>query len=106
MAGIDYHEMKQLWGKHAKQVLKAIVDGYTVKIEVVDTDRYGRTVGRVFVDGVNVNCAMVAVGHCSYAKDEPLFMLQDEAKAAQRGLWRLPEPERVPPWEWRRSKRK
>lgn len=37
-----------------------------------------------------------------YAKDQNLYVLEDEARAAKRGLWRLPEVQRVPPWEWRR----
>ena len=26
---------------------------------------------------------------------------EEEAQDAQRGLWSLPESQRVPPWEWR-----
>jgi micrococcal nuclease len=94
----------------ALQAASDLVASQTVTIKVMDVDRYGRAVGRVFVDGVNVNRALVEYGHCwvytRYAKDKQLFTLQDKAKNSQRGLWRLPESERVAPWEWRRSKRK
>lgn len=110
LAGIDCPERKQPWGTKAKQTASDLVAGKTVTIKVMDVDRYGRTVGRVFVDGVNVNRALVKGGHCHtytrYVKDQKLFALQDEAKNSQRGLWRLPEGERVPPSEWRKAKRK
>lgn len=108
LAGIDCPERKQPWGIKAKQAASDLVAGKTVTIEKLTTDRYGRTIGRVFVDGVNVNRALVEGGHCwaytRYVKDKVLFTLQDEAQAAQRGLWALTEGERVPPWEWRRKK--
>ena len=34
-----------------------------------------------------------------------LPVLEPEARAARRGLWALPEAERMPPWEWRRKGR-
>lgn len=109
LAGIDCPERKQPWGTKAKQAASDLVAGQTVTIKVIDVDRYGRTVGRVFVDGVNMNRALVEGGHCwayaRYVKDKVLFTLQDEAQAAKRGLWSLPEAERVQPWKWRRSKR-
>jgi len=40
-----------------------------------------------------------------YAKDQSLYALENEAKAAKRGLWSLPEAERTPPWEWRQADR-
>jgi len=40
-----------------------------------------------------------------YVKDASLFKLEEEARRDKRGLWGLPESERVPPWEWRREKR-
>jgi len=36
-------------------------------------------------------------------RGSPLYAIQDEAKAAGRGLWRDLNP--VPPWEWRRRQR-
>lgn len=109
-AGIDCPERAQPWGRNATEALKAVLIGEPVKVEVVDVDRYGRTVGRVYIKNMNVNRHLVESGNCwvypRYAKDKELFTLQDDAKAAERGLWRLPENERVPPWEWRKNKRR
>jgi endonuclease YncB( thermonuclease family) len=92
---------KQPWGNRAKQAASDLVAGQIVTIDVMDIDRYRRTVGRVFVDGVNINRAMVEGRHCwtyvKYAKDKQLPVLQDQAMAENRGLWLLPESERVPP---------
>ena len=109
LAGIDCPERKQPWGRKATEAVKSMVSGQSVVIEKLTVDRYGRTIARVFVDGVNVNRALVEGGHCwvypRYATDSELFRLHDEAKAAHRGLWGLPESERVAPWEWRKRKR-
>lgn len=110
LSGIDCPERAQPWGRNASEALKTVLTGEPVTVEVMDVDRYGRTVGRVYIKNMNINRHLVESGNCwvfpRYAKDSQLFKLQDEAKAAQRGLWRLPEGERVPPWEWRRNKRK
>ncbi len=37
-----------------------------------------------------------------YVTDRSLYQLQDEAKAAKRGLWEDDSP--VAPWEWRKAK--
>jgi endonuclease YncB( thermonuclease family) len=107
LAGIDCPERAQPWGRNATEALKAVLTGEPVTVEVIDVDRYGRTVGRVFIKGMNTNRHLVESGNCwvypKYAKDKELFTLQDEAKAAKRGLWRLPENERIPPWEWRKK---
>jgi len=39
----------------------------------------------------------------AYSKDLALQALEDEARAARRGLWADPNP--VPPWEWRKSRK-
>ena len=36
-----------------------------------------------------------------YVSDRGLYAVQDEARAAQRGLWGDADP--VAPWEWRKS---
>ena len=68
---------------------------------VQDTDRYGRTVGRVYVGNLDVNAEMIGRGaawvYRDYAKDPSLYRLENEAKAAKRGLWALPEAQRCAP---------
>jgi endonuclease YncB( thermonuclease family) len=109
LAEIDTPESRQPYGSRAKQALSDLAFGKTARVEVEDTDRYGRTVGRVFVDGTDVNAAMVRQGaawvYRQYAKDQSLFALEAEARQAKRGLWSLPEAERQPPWEWRHARR-
>jgi hypothetical protein len=46
LAEIDTPESRQPYGNRAKQALSALVLGKEVRVMVVDTDRYGRTVGR------------------------------------------------------------
>lgn len=50
----------------AKDYLAAIIDGRSLSIERVGKDRYGRTLGVVYVDGVNVSCRMIQAGHAAY----------------------------------------
>mgnify|MGYP000300740242 CR=1 FL=1 len=107
-AGIDCPERDQPWGNQATKALSKRLSGHSVDIKVVDIDRYGRTVGRVFLDGQNINRELVETGNCwaytRYVKDAKLFELEREAKAASRGLWSLAEVDRLPPWDWRRLK--
>lgn len=50
---------------------------------------------------------MVEKGHAwvyrRYSKDQTLYKLENEAKAARKGLWG--SDLRTPPWEWRKNKR-
>lgn len=59
--------------------------------------------------GRPVNAEMVDRGaawvYAGYNRDPALPPLEAEARVARRGLWGLPEAERVPPWEWRVAKR-
>lgn len=107
LAEIDTPESKQTYGNRAKQELSRLVFGKTVSVKVQDTDRYGRTVGRVYVERIDVNAAMVRFGaawvYRRYAKDPNLFFLESKARENGIGLWSLPESQRTPPWEWRKA---
>jgi endonuclease YncB( thermonuclease family) len=106
LAGIDTPERGQPWAERSKQALSDRVFRKEVRINAVATDRYGRTVGEVYADDVCVGCELVRAGHAwvyrRFSEDPVLLALEAEARAARRGLWSLPESERVPPWEWRR----
>lgn len=109
LAEIDTPESSQPYGKRAKQNLSDLVFNKTVIVKVKGTDRYGRLIGRVIVNGVDINARMVELGaawvYRKYAKDQNLFVLEERARKYKIGLWGLPEADRVPPWEWRRRKR-
>jgi len=109
LAEIDTPEKNQPYGKKAKKALSDFIFNKEVEVEVMTIDRYGRTVGKIFLKGLNINKEMVKAGHAwvyvKYAKDKTLFDLEKNAKENQLGLWALPEGERIAPWQWRRGKR-
>jgi micrococcal nuclease len=73
----------------------------------VTVDRYGRIVGRVYVDGPDVIAVLVRGGYAwvyrKYSQDEELLKLEAQAKEKGLGLWADPNP--IPPWEWRKGRR-
>jgi len=109
LSDIDAPERRQPYGNKARQALSALAFGKSATVTVKTLDRYGRTVGRVVVDGVDVNAELVRQGaawvYRQYSHDAALLDLEQLARDAQRGLWALPESERIPPWEWRKVKR-
>jgi endonuclease YncB( thermonuclease family) len=110
LSGIDAPEKKQPFGNVSKQALSDLVWDKTVSVEWSKADRYGRIIGKVLVDGKDVNIEMVRLGMAwVYRKylgelepaDQDAYLAAERAAVAdQRGLWRDPEP--IPPWEWRK----
>jgi len=109
LSEIDAPELKQPYGKLAKETLSGFVAGRLVTVNVQGVDRYQRHLGRIFLDGQDINAELVRGGaawvYRQYAQDTSLYLLEADAKSQRRGLWGLPESERVPPWEWRRRTR-
>ncbi|MBL6077729.1 thermonuclease family protein [Belnapia sp. T18] len=110
LAEIDAPESSQPFGTRAKQALSSLAFGRQARVIVVDTDRYGRTVARVYVGGIDVNAEIVRQGtawvYGRYSRDPVLLGLESGARRTRQGLWILPESERVPPWEWRQQHRR
>jgi micrococcal nuclease len=108
LAEIDTPESAQPYGTRAKQELSRLVHGKTVTVKVQDIDRYGRTVGRVYVGELDVNAEMIKLGaawvYRKYAIDQNLYALEKQAKQKRAGIWNLPEAEQIPPWEWRKAR--
>jgi endonuclease YncB( thermonuclease family) len=106
--GIDTPERGQPWSRKARDALTRRVAGKDVRINEVETDDYGRLVGEVYADDVCVGCELVREGHAwvyrAYTHDPVLLQLEADAREHRRGLWALPEAERVPPWEWRHGR--
>ena len=60
LAEIDAPERKQPYGAEAKQALSDLVLEKQVVLHVQEVDRYGRTLARAYVGGVDVNYTLVA----------------------------------------------
>ncbi|MCB1880158.1 MAG: thermonuclease family protein [Gammaproteobacteria bacterium] len=109
LADIDAPELRgQPYGRKAKQVLSDKIYRQQVTVVQVSTDRYQRLVGRIFLDGRNINAEMVADGaawvYRKYSDDPELLELERQAREEGRGLWALQGDQRVAPWEWRKKR--
>ena len=112
LAGIDAPEKKQAFGNRSKESLSALAFDKTVNVETDKQDRYGRQVGKVLVNGQDVNLVQVERGMAWFYRqyqreqspnDRRLYeAAEDAARADKRGLWRDAEP--LPPWEFRHNK--
>jgi len=106
--GIDTPERDQRYGEEAWDALARMVDGRTVGVVVLGKDSYGRTDGTVYLDGRDINMAMVASGHAWWYRyyepnNQALRAAEDVARTKQLGLWAESNP--VPPWDWRRQQK-
>jgi len=102
--GIDTPEKKQAYGQKATKIISALVAGKTVDVSVIDTDRYGRSVGLVTVGSKSINRTLVETGYAwvydKYCKQSfcgDWKGLELKAKAAKLGLWQDSSP--TPPWQ-------
>lgn len=108
--GVDTPEKAQDFGQKAKQFSSDLVFGKTVDVRRMDTDRYGRTVGVVTVDGKTLNEELIKAGmawvYTEYCKESFCSQwqkFQDEAKNKKIGLWSMPNS--IRPSEFRRNGR-
>jgi len=106
--GVDTPERDQPYGTRASAALSGMISGKAVGVVIEDTDQFGRSVGRVYLNGINVNLAMVQGGHAWWYRrhaqySHQLAAAEKIARERRLGLWAAPEP--VPPWDWRRRAR-
>lgn len=104
--GIDAPEKKQDFGQRAKQKLSDLIFGKQVKVEILERDRYGRSVSKVYADGIYTNLEMVKSGLAWHYKqyaphDTDLANAEKAARSSKIGLWSHDNP--TPPWQWRKG---
>jgi endonuclease YncB( thermonuclease family) len=102
--GIDAPERAQPFSRKSKDTLSELVFGKAVTVDHTKDDRYGRKIGRVFVDGQDVAIPMLEAGmawqYVRYDQSKAYAAAEQAARDAQRGLWS--EKNAIPPWEWRK----
>ena len=95
--GIDAPEKDQDFALPARKKLGKLIYNRQIRVEVVDIDKYGRYVGRVYAGARYVNRFMLKEGlawHYKHyaADDELLEEAEARAKAAGRGIWASTSP--------------
>lgn len=111
LAGIDAPEKDQAYGLAATENLALLVDDKRVVIEYRTGNRYGRLIGKVWLQGVDICLAQIKAGFAWHykqnghsAEDVELYADSEiDARAEKFGLWRDNSP--TPPWEFRRQHR-
>lgn len=122
LTGIDAPERGQPYGTKSRDRLASMVAGKEVLIEANKKDRYGRVLGKVWVQPadcptcgktLDANLAQVTAGmawwYRYYAKEQSpedrgrYESAEDEAKARGWGLWADPNP--INPYDWRKENR-
>ena len=111
LQGIDAPEKKQAFGEKSKQSLHDLVHSKQVRIEYDKEDKYGRIVGKVIVDDVDVCLQQLVLGMAWHYKkyqneqsvsDRALYSETElKSQSLKLGLWSDDTP--MPPWEFRKK---
>lgn len=112
LSGIDAPEKNQPFGNQSKQSLVDIVFRKNVTVDYNKRDKYNRIVGKVLLEGNDINLEQVKRGlawhYKQYEKEQELadrsIYANEEyiARRDIRGLWAESKP--IPPWEFRKMK--
>ena len=107
--GIDAPEKDQDFGYESKKALMNYVSNKTIEIDIKSKDRYGRSVGILYVDGRNINEELLRDGYVWYYEqydknNERSRLLQENAMKNKLGLFS--KKGYVEPWKFRKAKKK
>lgn len=111
LAGIDAPELKQPFGTESRDALKKDLLNQQVTVDTEKQDKYGRSVGKVLLNGEDVNLKQVSRGLAwVYVKYMPELTAEDRlsykraqesAEQSKLGLWAQDAPEE--PWNFRKK---
>lgn len=108
LAEVDCPEKAQAFGNKAKQFTSDQVYFKQIKYIVIDTDRYGRSIAKIYYDDNKYLSAEIIKNgfgwqYKQYSTSKLLAKLEQEARQNKRGLWVEPNP--IYPSDFRRSNR-
>ena len=111
LQGIDAPEKKQAFGEKSKQSLHDLVHGKQVRIEYDKEDKYGRIVGKITLDDLDICLQQLVLGMAwhykkyqneQYVADRVVYNDAElKSKSLKLGLWAEETP--TPPWEFRKK---
>lgn len=101
----------QPYGEEAFRALQGKLQRQRVRLEIMDIDRYKRSVAIVWVGSRNINKEMIQDGWAwAYRQylDRPhaseYITAEEQARSKRFGLWHQSNPQ--PPWEFRKLQKK
>lgn len=105
VAQIDCPEKNQPYGKKAKMFTSNEIYLKHVNYEIINTDKYGRTIAKIYYDNKKSLAEELlkngfAWHYRQYSNSYELDNLQIQARNAKLGLWQDENP--TPPWEYRK----
>ena len=113
LGGIDAPESDQPFGQASKRYLAEAVAGKMVVVVYEKKDRYGRIIGKVLLDGADMNLRQVRAGYAwwyeyykrdqSEADQQAYSTAEQQARGSRVGLWSDSGP--INPYDWRQGKR-
>jgi endonuclease YncB( thermonuclease family) len=112
LKGIDAPEKAQAFGQKSKQSLNQLAHSKMVTVEFEKKDKYGRTVGKVLLNGTDVCLEQIKLGMAWHYKQyqseqskedhDTYAQAEQTARAQVVGLWKDKSP--TPPWEFRKQR--
>jgi endonuclease YncB( thermonuclease family) len=112
LKGIDAPEKAQAFGQKSKQSLNQLAHSKMVTVEFEKKDKYGRTVGKVLLNGTDVCLEQIKLGMAWHYKQyqseqskedrDTYAQAEQTARAQVVGLWKDKSPS--PPWEFRQQR--
>lgn len=112
LGAIDAPERFQAFGNKSKKSLTGLIAGKHVTVSYNKRDKYGRIVGKVYLQDMDVGMEQVKRGMAWFYRHyqnelEPqdraaYAQAEDLARRDRLGLWTDTKP--VPPWEFRRQR--
>lgn len=98
MYGIDAPELKQNYGEDSKNYLEKRILNKNVNVKVINEDKYGRKVGKVFYKNKDINLEMIKTGNAWFyeyhAKKEKEYRKASKSAQEQKlGLWKDKNPQ-------------
>lgn len=106
---VDAPELSQPYGAEAREGMRKMVRG-SLRLDVVNTDRYGRAVGVMYRRNrkKSLNHMMVAAGlaysYQRYGKLDGIDEAEARARKRRRGVWKSGQSQ-TRPWDHRRGVR-
>lgn len=103
--GIDAPEKRQAFGNKAKGYLSGLIFSKQVTVRYSSIDRYGRIVGRIYLDKKDISLAMLSAGYAwhyvSLDQTPEYATAEKQARGGRLGLWS--DVSAVPPWVFRKT---